>query len=108
MSSSGMDWNSYFKTAFQICCKGASWEYQFSIRPTLPNYFEYENAVLEHVDALKKARQEEYQENKKETERIEQAAKKLIDRVRDGDKQLNKTLEDSYKELKQLTTPPTK
>ena len=104
MSSYGMDWNAYFKNVFQICCKAASWEYQFVVRPVLPNYFEYENAVLEHIDALKKARQEEHQENKKELDMIEHAAKSITEQIRNGDRHLDKILEDSYKELKQLFT----
>lgn len=102
MALSRADWDAYFKTAFQICCKAASWEYQFSVRPVLPNYFEYENSVLEHIDALKKARQEEHQENRKETDLIAHAAKNIIDQIRNGDRQLDKTLEEAYRELKQL------
>ena len=102
MIPSSFDWINYFKTALLICCKTASWEYQSSIRSIIPSYFEYENAVIEHVDGLKKARQDECQENTKEIENIEFAVKNLIDRIRNGDEAFTKTIEESYEELKRL------
>lgn len=102
MSSSTLDWINYFETTLLICCKTASWEYQASIKPTMPSYCEYENAVIEHIDGLKKARQGEYQENKKERENIEVAAKNVIDRIKNGDEDFTRTLEVSYEVLKRL------
>jgi phage tail tape-measure protein len=102
MSSSTLEWIDYFEAALLLCCKTASWEYQASIRHTMPSYAEYENAVIEHVDGLKKARQSEYQENKQVIEHIELAAKNVIDRIRHGDEEFTRTLGESYEELKRL------
>ncbi len=102
MSSSALNWINYFEATLLICCKTASWEYHASIRPILPSTIEYENAVIEHIDGLKKARQDEYQENEKERENIEYASRNVIARIRNGDKEFIKALGESYEELKRL------
>ena len=96
------DWNNYFKNAFFICCKVVNWEYQFRVKPPIPNYFEYENSVLDHLDALMKARLEEHQEDKEDMKKIERATKILAESIRKGNTELTKTIEESYNELKQL------
>ncbi|MDQ1280010.1 MAG: hypothetical protein QG670_1272 [Thermoproteota archaeon] len=69
----------------------------------MPDYSEYQNAVIEHIDGLKKARIDEYVENQKEKDNIELAAKNVIDRIRKGEEEFIKILVESYEELKRLS-----
>ncbi len=97
-----VSWLSYFEAALPICCKTASWEYLASARPKLPSSAEYEDAVVEHMDALKRARLDEVQGNAEEGRRIIFAAEGVVNRIRGYDKGFAEMLGQAYEELKQL------